>query len=197
MNLSFTTDDNVLDCVVFESTSGSPIYQLETPKYSGRVLTTTASRCDGSPRSVFKILWAGTSAEHTKLVLNFTTRTKCKARDVLPVAQGSSTYGALTINNIQYKWKAKGTGSKLVLVNSDTKAVVAESHRQVTGSGSFIKTKTPRYMNLDVAGEVVDYVDLILLTFLLVWKERVSERAKSTHLDRAPDLTSVVLMGSR
>lgn len=91
MNLSFTADDNVLECVVFESTSGSPIYQLETPKYSGRVLTTTASRCDGSPRSVFKILWAGTSMEHAKLVLNFATHTKCKARDVLPAAQGSST----------------------------------------------------------------------------------------------------------
>lgn len=52
-------------------------------------------------------------------------------------------------------------------------------------------------MNLEVADEVVDYVDLILLTFLLVWKERVSERAKCAHFDRAPDLTSVVLMGSR
>jgi hypothetical protein len=91
MNLSFTTDDDALDCIIFESTSGSPIYQLETPKHSGRVLTTTASRCDGSPQSVFKILWAGTSLENTKLVLNFATRTKCKARDVLPVAQGGST----------------------------------------------------------------------------------------------------------
>ena len=46
MNLSFTADEDVLDCVIFESASGSPIYQLETPKYSGRVLTTTVSRCD-------------------------------------------------------------------------------------------------------------------------------------------------------
>jgi hypothetical protein len=82
------------------------------------------------------------------------------------------------------------------LVNSDTKAVVVESHRQVTGSGSFIKTKTPRYMNLDIAEEVVEYTDLILLTFLLVWKERVGERAKRTYLDRTPDLTSAVLMNS-
>ena len=34
-------------------------------------------------------------------------------------------------------------------------------------------------MNLDIADEVVEYVELILLTFLLVWKERVDERAKS------------------
>lgn len=94
MNLSFTTDKDVLDCVVFESASGSPIYQLETPRYSGRVLTTTASRCDyvdGSSWPVFQILWAGTSLEHTKLVLDFTTRAKCKARDILPDAQGGST----------------------------------------------------------------------------------------------------------
>ena len=94
MNLSFTTDEDVLDCVIFESASGSPIYQLETPKYSGRVLTTTVSRCDyvdGSFWPVFQILWAGTSLEHTKLVLDFTTRSKCKARDILPDAQGGST----------------------------------------------------------------------------------------------------------
>ena len=94
MNLSFTASDDVLDSVVFETSSGSPIYQLETPKYSGRVLTTTASRCDyvdGSSWPVFQILWVGTSLEHRSLVLDFTTRTKRKARDVLPDAQGSST----------------------------------------------------------------------------------------------------------
>jgi hypothetical protein len=94
MNLSFTADEDVLDSIIFESASGSPIYQLETPKYSGRVLTTTASRCDhidGSSWPVFQILWAGTSLEHAKLVLDFTTCAKCKARDILPEAQGGST----------------------------------------------------------------------------------------------------------
>ena len=91
MNLSFTSDDNLLNCIIFESTSGSPVYQLETPMYSGRVLTTTALRCDGSPRPAFQILWAGTSLEHTKLVLHSPTRVKCKARDILPDAQGGST----------------------------------------------------------------------------------------------------------
>ena len=124
--------------------------------------------------------------------------------------------GSITINDVQYKWKSKGTGSKLVvcwtsidtfriaftkvfqLVNNDTKAVVVESHRRVTGSGSFIKTKTPRYMNLDIGDEVVDYTELILLTFLLVWNERVSERAKSPYIERcvAPSLTGALLMGS-
>jgi hypothetical protein len=83
------------------------------------------------------------------------------------------------------------------LVNSDTKAVVVESHRRITGSGGFMKTKTPRYMNLDIADEVVEYIDLILLTFLLVWKERVGERAKSAYIDRTLDLTTAVLMNTR
>lgn len=38
-------------------------------------------------------------------------------------------------------------------------------------------------MNLDIADEVVEYLELILLTFLLVWKERVGERAKSIACD--------------
>lgn len=55
-------------------------------------------------------------------------------------------------------------------------------------------------MNLDIADEVIEYTELILLTFLLVWKERVGERAKTVPEFRgglAPDLTSAVLMSSR
>ena len=54
-------------------------------------------------------------------------------------------------------------------------------------------------MNLDIANEVAEYTELILLTFLLVWKERVSERAKSLAVEirgAGPDLTSAVLMNS-
>ena len=85
------------------------------------------------------------------------------------------------------------------LVNTDTKAVVVESHRRITGGGSFLKTKTPRHMNLDIADEVVEYTELILLTFLLVWKERVGERAKTVSELRSipPDLTSILLTNSR
>lgn len=53
-------------------------------------------------------------------------------------------------------------------------------------------------MNLDIGDEVVEYTELILLTFLLVWKERVGERAKTPFVEKcAPlDLTSALLMGS-
>ena len=84
------------------------------------------------------------------------------------------------------------------LVNTDTKAVVVESHRRITGGGNFLKAKTPRYMNLDIADEVVEFSELILLTFLLVWKERVGARAKSSELrGTASDFASTVLMSSR
>jgi hypothetical protein len=93
MNISFATDD-VLNSTVLESSSGSPIYQLETPKYSRGVLTTTASRrdyLDGSSLPAFQILWVGKSLENTNLVLDPTTRAKSKARDILPDAQGGAT----------------------------------------------------------------------------------------------------------
>ena len=123
-----------------------------------------------------------------------------------------STSGSITINNVQYKWKAKGTGSKLVvcqrstpselnpltsiqLVNTKTKAVVVESHHRIAGGGSFLRNKTPRHMNLDIADEVIEHTELILLTFLLVWKERVGERAKTVSEFRgvAPDLAAVLM----
>ena len=84
------------------------------------------------------------------------------------------------------------------LVNTETKAVVVESHRRITGGSTFLKTKTPRYMNLDIADEVVECAELILLTFLLVWKERVGARAKSSELrGTASDFSGAVLMSSR
>jgi len=93
MNISFAADD-VLNSPVLESSSGSPIYQLETPKHSRGVLTTTASRrdyVDGSSSPVFQIIWAGTSLESTNLVLDPTTRVKSKARDILHNSQGATT----------------------------------------------------------------------------------------------------------
>jgi len=84
------------------------------------------------------------------------------------------------------------------LVNTDTKAVVVESHRRITSTGTFLKSKTPRSMNLDIADEVVEYAELILLTFLLVWKERVGARAKSSELrGSASDFASAALTNSR
>jgi len=93
MNVSFDAAD-VLNSTVLESSSGSSIYQLETPKYSEGVLTTTASRrdyIDSSLLPVFQILWAGDSLENRILVVDPATRAESKARDILPSAQGGTT----------------------------------------------------------------------------------------------------------
>jgi len=80
----------------------------------------------------------------------------------------------LTIADAVYRWKSKGIGSKVVLVADDGSATVAQSHSR-RRSSLFRKS---RDMSLEVS-EVVDHaVDVILLTFILVWRERQNERTK-------------------
>jgi len=63
----------------------------------------------------------------------------------------------------------------LQLVNKDTNETVAESHGH-RRSSIFRK---PREMSLEIAQVISDAVDIVLLTFLLVWRERQSERSKA------------------
>jgi len=93
------------------------------------------------------------------------------------------------IEDIEYMWKTKGTGSKIVVSSpkpspevdkelnptccSDQLATkenttVAESHSK-RRNGFF---KKARDMSLEVSGVVFLAVDVILLTFIFVWKER-------------------------
>ena len=65
----------------------------------------------------------------------------------------------------------------LQLVDKDTKNTVAQSHSRIR-SGFFRK---PRDMNLEISEPIVHAVDVVLLTFILVWHERQSERAKQTN----------------
>jgi len=67
------------------------------------------------------------------------------------------------------------TQFRLQLVNKDTNETVAESHSQ-RRSSIFRK---PRDMSLEISQTVSHAVDIVLLTFVLVWKERQSERSKS------------------
>ena len=61
------------------------------------------------------------------------------------------------------------------LVNKDTNETVAESHSH-RRSSIFRK---PRDMSLEISQAVSDAVDVVLLTFILVWKERQRERSHS------------------
>jgi len=61
------------------------------------------------------------------------------------------------------------------LVNKETEETVAESHSH-RRSSIFRK---PREMSLEIS-EVVSYaVDMVLLTFVLVWSERQNERKRA------------------
>jgi len=64
------------------------------------------------------------------------------------------------------------------LVNKDTNATVAESHSRIRSS--FFRK--PRDMSLEISEVVSHAVDIILLTFILVWKERQSERSKRVDM---------------
>ena len=61
------------------------------------------------------------------------------------------------------------------LVNKDTKETVAESHSH-RRSSIFRK---PRDMSLEISEVVSHAVDMVLLTFILVWSERQSEKRRA------------------
>ena len=64
------------------------------------------------------------------------------------------------------------------LVNNETNATVAESHSRRRGS-IFRKT---RDMGLEISGTVSLAVDVVLLTFILVWGERQNDRSESKYM---------------
>jgi hypothetical protein len=97
------------------------------------------------------------------------------------------------VNDVEYRWKPKGTGSKVVvrygggardlgslicspiqLVNKATNRTVAESHSRIRSS--FFRK--PRDMSLEISETISPAIDVLLLTFILVWMERQRERTK-------------------
>jgi len=181
MNLTFTLteEEDILNTTIRDSDTGSVTYTVETPKQAGGALTTTVTRLspnEGSTGCAFRILWKGKkgSLDDAEVVMGSGSSGEVSAREILQSAPGSSTYGSLNITDTVYRWKSKGIGSKVVLVTDDNSATVAQSHSR-RRSGFFRK---PRDMSLEVS-EVVDHaVDVILLTFILVWRERQNERTK-------------------
>ena len=98
INLSFSPDeeDDILNTTIRDSDSGSVIYTIETPKYSGGVLASTATRrnqVNGSTRFAFRILWKGemTSLKEVAVVLDDKTSEEIPARELLEGAPGSNT----------------------------------------------------------------------------------------------------------
>ena len=104
----------------------------------------------------------------------------------------------MDIDDAEYRWKSKGMGSKVVvrrrsscsptltklnsisrasqLVDKATNATVAQSHSRIRSS----IFKKPRDMSLEISQTASHAVDVVLLTFILVWMERKNERAKNS-----------------
>ena len=81
-----------------------------------------------------------------------------------------ATYPNITLSSVDYSHQ---------LVGKDTKATVAQSHSR--RRSSFFRKS--RDMSLEVSEVVSHAVDIILLTFILVWKERQCERLKSVDME--------------
>ncbi|KAF9645293.1 hypothetical protein BDM02DRAFT_3189829 [Thelephora ganbajun] len=188
MNLSFTLneEDDILNTTVRDSETGSVMYTVETPKYAGGTLATTVTRrnqIDGSTRFAFRILWKGVrgSLEDVMVVLDSRTSEEVPVREVFESAPGSTTYGSVLIDDAEYRWKSKGMGSKVVLVTKDTNVTVAKSHSRIRSS--FFRK--PRDMSLEISEVISHAVDIVLLTFILVWKERQSARLRVGNIGYA------------
>jgi len=181
MNLTFdlNEEEDILNTTIQDSTTGSVMYTVETPKYAEGTMTTTVTRfnrTDGSASRAFKILWKGKrgSLEEAEVVLDSEAPGEVPAREILQNTPGSSTYGSLRIADAAYRWKSKGVGSKVVLVTEDDSTTVAQSHSR--RQSSFFRK--PRDMSLEISEIVAFAVDVILLTFILVWNERKAERTE-------------------
>jgi hypothetical protein len=98
--------------------------------------------------------------------------------DGSPKAQARRLWYVETIHSSQ---KLDSTSCSPQLVNTDTNVTVAQSRSRIQGS-MFRKS---RDMGLEISEVVSHAVDVLLLTFILVWKERQSERA---NVFRSPGL---------
>jgi hypothetical protein len=64
------------------------------------------------------------------------------------------------------------------LVNKDTNATIALSHSRIRNS----IFRKPRDMGLEISEVVSHAVDIVLLTFILVWRERQTAKLKSVDM---------------
>jgi hypothetical protein len=82
------------------------------------------------------------------------------------------------VNAIRLSQNSTPSLALLQLVNKDTNAIVAESHSRKRSS----IFRKPRDMGLEISEAISHAADIVLLTFILVWRERKSERVKSTDI---------------
>jgi hypothetical protein len=144
LSFALDDEDDILNATIRDSETGSVVYTLETPKYAQGTLTTTATRTnqiDGSTRVAFRILWKGGNLkglDDANVVLDDKTSEEVPIREVFRTASGGDTLyvpcfcgrcrcgqtfdrhsffrsGSISIEDAEYRWKTRGTGSKVVV----------------------------------------------------------------------------------
>jgi hypothetical protein len=75
----------------------------------------------------------------------------------------------------------------LQLVDKRTNEIAAQSHSRIR-NGFF---KKPRDLSLEISGPISHAVDIVLLTFILVWRERQTERNKDLG-ESYPDMINLL-----
>ena len=93
-----------------------------------------------------------------------------------PKAQDRKLWYVGALHRLSSKNQLNAISRSSQLVNKNTNAIVAESHSRKRSS---IFTK-PRDMGLEISHVVSHAADIVLLTFILVWKERQVRRPGSS-----------------
>jgi len=75
------------------------------------------------------------------------------------------------------------------LINKDTNATVAQSHSRIRGN----IFKKPRDMSPEISEAISHAVDVVLLTFILVRKERESQRSPGTEIGNYTQIDPISL----
>jgi len=92
--------------------------------------------------------------------------------DGSPKGQAQKSWYVETVLTIT---RLKKTSTPLQLVNKGTDKTVAEPHSRKRSS----IFRKPRDMSFEISESISHAVDVVLLTFILVWKERERERSKT------------------
>jgi len=160
LNISFTENDPKNSLVVHTET-GRPLYEIDTPRSLGDGMTTIRRVDDKGV--VAQVDWKSFGSD----MLQFSGGASTKVGSFLS-KEGtlSSSRVFVAPNGVEYKWKMEG--NRCVMLDSQTREIAAESHRKKYGFFS----GNSRPLNLDVTKEAVEFLDLVLLTFIIMEKKR-------------------------
>jgi len=94
----------------------------------------------------------------------------------------SSSRTFIAPNGSKYKWKLKSKSNEFSLVEDGSKDVVAQSHRPKPG---VISTEPRNKLNLDLTAQATSFIDLVVLTFIIMEEYERDRREKLQYTNYA------------